>query len=68
MFSLRKIENGTTKVLIESHDYMNIVEYLLSSKMLLNDKQTRRMFFNISTKGRHKFDNGSIIELKNLLF
>lgn len=68
MFSLRLSRKDERKVLLESMDYMDIVEYLMHENFRLTDKEMRRMFYDINTKGKHTFTNGDVIELKELLF
>jgi hypothetical protein len=66
MYSLQ-IKN---KVLIESQDFMEIVEFILTNLEYwnLSDKQARRLFYDLTKSGKHKLSNGSTIELRELLF
>lgn len=68
MFSLISTKDGQRKVIIESKDYMDIVEYIMQRNYIMTDRESRRLFYDINTKGKHTMKNGNVLELKELLF
>jgi hypothetical protein len=70
MYSISVSKPGAKKILKETKDYMEIVEYIITnlSYWTISEKEARKMFYELNTVGKYKLKNGTIIEFKELLF
>ena len=70
MFTLSMYKKNRRRVIKESMDYMEIIEYLIDHTIdpTMTEKQARRMFYDLNTKGRYIHPDGTKIELREELF